>query len=293
MEEKNVLAGIQRVAGTSVGSIVGALLSVGYTAEELKQIMFSLKVETFNDGRGIFIGGQRRLRKNFGWYRGEEIQRWIEKLIADKTGKGALTFRELHALHLNDNKYKDLFVTATNLTSQKAETFSWMTHPAMKISTAVRISISVPLYFTAVFLDSTGNPVRRPDLAQHYQVYVDGGILANYPIQVFDSIPLVGKDSLLPNKTIGLKVERPEQLEWYKSSGYIAPFRISSFRQYIAALYNIVIENLNRKLPYEQERLSTIYINTDNTSPKVRKISRPQKQQLYDRGKEAAEQFLR
>ena len=95
------------------------------------------------------------------------------------------------------------------------------------------------------------------------------------------------------NKTIGLKVERPEQLEWYKSSGYIAPFRISSFRQYIAALYNIVIENLNRKLPYEQERLSTIYINTDNTSPKVRKISRPQKQQLYDRGKEAAEQFLR
>src|SRR5687768_9512606 len=82
MEEKNVLAGIHRIAGTSVGSIVGALLSVGYTADELKEIMFSLRVETFNDGRGMFIGGQRRLRKNFGWYRGEEIQAWIEKLIA-------------------------------------------------------------------------------------------------------------------------------------------------------------------------------------------------------------------
>ena len=293
MEEKNVLAGIHRIAGTSVGSIVGALLSVGYTADELKEIMFSLKVETFNDGRGMFIGGQRRLRKNFGWYRGEEVQAWIEKLIARKTADESLTFEALHALHLKDNKYKDLFVTATNLTSQKAETFSWITHPAMKISTAVRISISVPLYFTAVFLDGEGKPVKKPKLSEHYQVYVDGGILANYPIQVFDSIPLVtGTDSLLTNKSIGLKVERPEQLEWYKSSGYIAPFHINSFRQYIAALYNIVIENLNRKLPYEQERVSTIYINTDNTSPKVRKISRAQKQQLYDRGKQAAEQFF-
>ena len=209
-------------------------------------------------------------------------------------GNVALTFGELHALHLNDSRYKDLFVTATNLTSQKAETFSWITHPTMKIGTAVRISISVPLYFTAVFLDSAGNPVRKPKLSEHYQVYVDGGILANYPVQVFDSIPLLTEnDSLITNKTIGLKVERPEQLEWYKSSGYIAPFKINSFRQYIAALYNIVIENLNRKLPYEEERLSTIYINTDNTSPKVRKISRAQKQQLYERGKEAAEQFFR
>ena len=39
LEEKQVITKLQRVAGTSVGAIVGALLSVGYSAEELKKII--------------------------------------------------------------------------------------------------------------------------------------------------------------------------------------------------------------------------------------------------------------
>jgi NTE family protein len=296
LEEKRVLDSLERIAGTSVGSIVGALLSVGYSADELKEIMFGLKVQTFNDGRGLFIGGQRRMRKNFGWYRGEKIEEWIGNLLKEKTGRSDLTFSALHALHLQDKKYKDLFVTATNLTQQKAETFSWISHPQMKISTAVRISISVPLYFAAVFLDENGEVIKKPTPSGNYQVYVDGGILANYPLQIFDTIPSdVQMENAYDsghNKTLGLKVERPEQLDWYKTSAYIAPFRINSFRQYISALYNIVIENLNRSLPYEEEKRKTIYINTNNISPKVRKITREQKQLLYDNGMEAVSNFF-
>ena len=297
LEEKHVLDSLQRIAGTSVGSIVGALLSVGYSADELKDIMFGLKVQTFNDGRGFFIGGQRRLRKNFGWYRGERIEEWIANLLQQKTGRSDLTFSALHNLHLQDKKYKDLFVTATNLTQQKGETFSWITHPQMKISTAVRISVSIPLYFAAVFLDENGEVVKKPKASGNYQVYVDGGILANYPLQLFDTIRVDAEngsaDSIRRNETLGLKVERPEQLDWYKTSTYIAPFRINSFRQYISALYNIVIENLNRNLPYEEEKLKTVYINTNNISPKVRKITIEQKQLLYDNGRTAVTNFLR
>lgn len=53
LEEKQVLPQIERVAGTSVGAIVGALISVGYSSDELRNIMFDLKVQTFNDGEGF------------------------------------------------------------------------------------------------------------------------------------------------------------------------------------------------------------------------------------------------
>jgi NTE family protein len=285
------------VAGTSAGAIVGTLLSVGYSPEQLKQIMFSMKIQTFNDGQGFFIGGQKRLRKNFGWYRGEKLEQWIGKLIGEKTGSEDLTFKELHELSLQNSFYKELFVTATNLTKQKTEVFSFFSSPDMKIKTAVRISISVPLYFAAVFLNEQGEVVRKPKRSGNYQVYIDGGILANYPLDIFDTIPFTSMDSVtnknkFNNKTLGFKVERPEQIAYYKSATSIAPYNIHSFRQYISALYNIIIENLNRKQPFDYEMSRTIFISTDNISPKVRRISLEQKQLLFQNGKDAANQFL-
>src|SRR3954468_12886330 len=53
LEERHMLDSVQRVAGTSVGSMVAVLLGVGYSADELKEIMFDLKIQTFNDGSGF------------------------------------------------------------------------------------------------------------------------------------------------------------------------------------------------------------------------------------------------
>ena len=39
----------QRVAGTSVGAIVASLVAVGYTATEIKDIMFELDFNKFAD----------------------------------------------------------------------------------------------------------------------------------------------------------------------------------------------------------------------------------------------------
>jgi len=294
LEAQQALSGLERVGGTSVGAIVGLLLSVGYTADELKEIMFDLKVQTFNDGNGFFIGGQKRVRKNFGWYRGEALERWLTKLVEKKCGDGQLSFMALHQKHVKDNRYKDLFITATNLTKQKVETFSWISHPQMSVVTAVRISISIPIYFTAVFIDSSGQFVRKPKPSVNYQVYADGGILANYPIILFDTLHLPDGTpvSAGANETIGLKVERPEQLDWYKNSADIAPFQINTFRQYVSALYNVIIENLNRSQPFVEEKTRTIYINTGNMNPRVRKLSPEEKQLLYDMGKEAATTFM-
>ncbi|MDB5263600.1 MAG: hypothetical protein JWQ14_2883 [Adhaeribacter sp.] len=56
----------------------------------------------------------------------------------------------------------------------------------MKISDAVRLSMSIPLFFRAIFLDQQGNLVKKPGNRTDVDVLVDGGLLANFPIDLFD-----------------------------------------------------------------------------------------------------------
>ena len=58
LEEKGIAQGIEKVAGTSVGAITGALFSMGYTAKEIADIMNGQDIAAFNDGEGYFIGGK-------------------------------------------------------------------------------------------------------------------------------------------------------------------------------------------------------------------------------------------
>jgi NTE family protein len=285
LEEKNLTRGIDAIAGTSVGALAGTLLAVGYNAEEMRTLLYNLRIQSFNDGRWIFFGGFHRMLNRFGWYRGDAIEAWVENLIKQKTGTRSLTFLQLHNLHLSDNRYKDLYITATNLTQQKLTVFSWTTYPDMAVSTAVRASISVPLYYNALFLDSEGKKV-DPKKAEAYNVFVDGGVVANYPLSLFDE---PGRPNI---HTLGLKLERPEQMEQFKQSRDIAPFRIHNFNSYVSSMYNIILEGMSRDSSFSAEAARTVYISTGNITPKVRKISSRQKDQLYYNGIKGALLFF-
>src|SRR4051812_2199206 len=87
LQARHALDSVERVAGTSAGAIAATLFALGYSAEEISDLISELKVKSFADGKWIFIGGTRRLLKNFGWYRGEKFNKWIGLLIKKKTGK--------------------------------------------------------------------------------------------------------------------------------------------------------------------------------------------------------------
>lgn len=156
LEENHIVDSIQRVAGTSVGSIIATLIAVGYTSGELKNILSELKIQIFNDGHFLFPGGLNRIDKNYGWYRGKRLENYVARLIEKKTGNADLTFQQLHELAVSSNKFKDLYIVATNLTQQKTTVFSYATYANMQLRTSVRASVSIPIYFTAVMLDSNG-----------------------------------------------------------------------------------------------------------------------------------------
>ncbi len=289
LEEKGISQNIERVAGTSVGAIVGALFSVGYTGQQMENLILGLDIKTFNDGQGYFLGGQRRLRKNYGWYKGNRMEAWIGDLIEEKTGIENITFMQLHILAQKNKNFRDLYVTATNLSKQRLEIFSWETYPDMPIKVAVRASASIPLYYRAVLLDSAGNIIEKPGDNIPYNVFIDGGILDNYPIDIFKDQNHSGSIS---QYTLGLKLERPEQIDYNKSATGIAPYNINNFGSYLAALYNMMIEQLNRNVAHDEEKKQSIYISTSNLSPRVRHMSTEQKKMLYNNGYAAAKEFF-
>ena len=299
LEKKGILLHIDKVAGTSAGAIAGLLISVGYTAKEIDSIMQDLPVQQFNDGKGGLYGKYRRVKNDFGIYEGKRFDRWLQQLVKDKTGKPNLTFIELHQLHFNSSVYKDLYCTGTNLSRQQLEIFSYEHTPQMPVALAVRISGSVPLYFEPVPLNDKKEIIKKGDDSSFINYYVDGGMLCNYPISMFDSCnsnenPLLCNTVKFNPHTIGIKLERPEQIDsLHKNNITIPPYDVNNFNQYLAAFSNLMIETLNRKYPnLENEKGRTIYVSQGNISPRVKKTKQQDKLLLFENGVKATTNFF-
>ncbi len=281
LEEENLLLEIENVAGTSVGGITAALLCVGYTSKELEEELKSIKFQDFNDGRGIFVGGISRTIKKFGWYRGVEITKWMNALLQEKTGIENLTFEDLNRLQKEGKPYKNLYVTATNLSLQNFQVLSYETFPQMRIADAVRISASIPIYYKAIFMDELGNVYEKPPKNIPTWVMADGGFFSNYPIHIFD-------EKYAQDETLGLRLDSEEQIVYDKSqNNELAPHNIENFRDYISAFYNLVIEKLNRNSLTEQDWKRTISISTCGIGPKIKKLSEEDVQKLIESGRSA------
>ncbi len=299
LEQRGILQNIEKVAGSSAGAIAGLMISVGYNAAEIDSILMDLAIEKFNDGSWGAIGKYNRVKTRYGIYKGNQFEKWLKELVFTKTGKEELTFAELHELHLKNNAYKDLYVTGTNLSKQQLEIFSYEHSPQMSIALAVRISGGIPFYFEPVALDNNLNRISKKDSLIPANFYVDGGMLCNYPISMFDSCdnkknPLLCYNARLNPATLGVKLERPEQIDSLQNNSIaIPPYDPQNLNEYFLAFSNLLMETLARKYPkLENELGRTIYVSYGNVFSKPRRMKASEKRMLYDNGVKAATNFF-
>lgn len=245
LEELGHLGDIKRVAGTSAGAITATLMAVGYDSQEISDIISQTNFNDFADDDPGFFKDIYRLITNYGWHKGDKFKDWISDLIEQKLGKSDLRFSELNSLANVDGKLKDLYVVGSNLSTQKPEVFSHETTPGMKIKEAVRISMSIPFYFQAVI-----NPMK--------EVLVDGAVIRNYPINLFDhprylsnDEAIQSQDYIFNHETLGFRLDDKDDLEKAVSSQEITDIRsfalaIVSFMQTAASRTHIKLEDWNR-----------------------------------------------
>jgi NTE family protein len=239
MQAEGVLPEIENVAGTSAGSIVAALIALGYTPEQMQALMLDLDFKQFEDGSTL--GGPGRFFRKFGWFKGDYFLEWMQCRVKEQTGNPDATFADLHD---GRGKFKDLFVVSSDLSRRRSQVFSHEHSPDLPVAQAVRASMSIPLFFEAFSIDDAlfGETGEKQDL------FVDGGVFDNYPIELFD------QDGVNP-QTIGLFL--------FNEKAPVNPdYRIDSFPEYARNLFEALLNvqvNAFKHNPDDQKR--TIQIN--------------------------------
>lgn len=298
LEEKGIIKNIENIAGSSAGANTAMMIALNYNSGEIASILNKLKLKQFKDGKSIF-GIIGRIKKEYGVFKGNRFEKWLGQLIKNKAGVPDLTFIQLHALHIKNSDFKDLYCIGTNITQQRLQIFSWQHTPQMQIKIAVHISSCIPLYFKPVAVDSSWRKVSIKRNEYPYDLYIDGGMLANYPINIFDTCvnggnPLICDMVKYNSQTLGLKLEREEQIKQFNNNSTdVAPYNIKSLNDYLDALLNRTMEALSRKTAdLKNEAGRTIYISHGKMSGKLKKISPVIKKQLYNNGSIAAQKFF-
>jgi NTE family protein len=179
-----------RVAGTSAGSIVGALAAARIPAEEMLEIMYALDYRKVRDRAGIdrvpLVGRGLSLVFEDGIYEGAYIREFLGNVLHDA---GVETFADLRmdpseCEGLPPGQGYRLVVMVTDITAGCLVRFPWDYEPLFGLDPdqqlvvdAVRASMSIPFYF---------EPVRLNHADGTRSILVDGGALSNFAIDVFD-----------------------------------------------------------------------------------------------------------
>ena len=127
---------IQTLAGSSVGSIIASLLAVGYTTDDIYEIIIGVNFDVFID---IHFG----FGKTFAHSKGEGFLEWLREVIEKKFYGENYKKGENPSVKFKDLD-KDLVIITTDLTNFKCKEFSKQETPDFEVATAVRISSSMP-----------------------------------------------------------------------------------------------------------------------------------------------------
>jgi NTE family protein len=283
LDSFHILPEIRQVAGTSAGAVQALMLALGYNSNEISDLSRNMRYSRLNDGGFMLLGGSIRLKRRYGYYRGNALNEMLGNLIAARTGNSDLTFQQLDSLTKTRNSFRHLFVVVTNLSTQEVLVLSSATYPDMKIKDAVTASAAIPFYFEPVVIDSRGKTYPPGTRGDSLYYLADGGLVANYPYFVF--IHDTGA-------TLGLVLERPEYAHALNRDGNPrVMFEIGNLVQYTEACYQIILNRQKWELPDSVLTEHTAAISTEYINPRLRKLRKKKIQQLMHNGRQGVRDF--
>lgn len=250
LEESKILDGITNIIGSSAGAICAGLLAVKFTANELEDALKNLDMCQLTDDTIGFIRDIYRLFSYFGIYRGDAFSVWYGNLIEKKTGNKDITFQQVF-----DRYNINLTITGTCLNKQKTIYFNKSTYPGLPIVKAVRISMSIPGVFCAVEMDEC--------------IFVDGGVLNNYPIDYYGNI----------ENTLGFKLASKKNPD---NDTHIIP--IDGIKDFLTSVVNSMMSEIERSHIMTGYWDHTICIDCFGISSTEFNISEDNKEKLIREG---------
>jgi NTE family protein len=268
------------VAGTSAGSIVAGFLGCGYAPVDLEKVLRTTPYKSFEDfGRGgELLGGGINLITHHGLAHGEAFHKWFDEMIegqtfADVTKRGK-TLKMIAA----DITQKQLLVLPDDLPQYlDPKTKAPIVPDQFKVADAVRMSMSIPFFFQPVQLVHAET--------KQTSTIVDGGMLSNFPVWLFDvedrdpkrptfGFRLYGGASMTPG---GLHAAI-ERLAWPVAFGW--------------DMFQTTMEAWDKRFMSHSTRVRTCAISAEGISTVDFGLSQADQTTLLDSGKRAGSGFL-
>ena len=282
----------EKVAGTSAGAIVGSLVAARMSTAELREIMQGLNYLEFKD-RGLLdrfglVGKGLSLLLENGIYEGQYLAEWLEGLLAQKgcTTFGAMALDDPDTSLPPDRRYR-LVVMASDVSSGRLRRLPWdyqacygIDPTSCPVSQAVRASMSIPFFYEPFRLQY--QRVIDGKARDETVFLVDGGMLSNFPVDVFDRTD--GRSPRWP--TIGIKLsERPVAEE--------EPQDISGPLGLARAMIH-TMTGFHDKLHLDDERVlaRTMFVDTTGVKATDFDLDEDTQERLFENGRRAARKFL-
>ena len=139
LDEHNLLNDLERVGGTSAGSLSALLLSMHLSLPQIDEVLSGVDFPRLiqdadhKEDQGLVknlmpdTAALRRFRTNYGWYSNKYMHNLLEQIVADGCkGNGRATFTEFDKLG-----HRGLSIVASNVSRYRREVFSLITTPML------------------------------------------------------------------------------------------------------------------------------------------------------------------
>jgi NTE family protein len=258
----------KRVAGTSAGAILASFIAAGYTAKEMEHLFDDLDLNSLLDSRLTMLPFPLlkwlHIYWRLGLYQGKELEKWFLEKLADK---GVYSFSDLPEGSLK--------LVASDLTNGRMivlpddlERYG-IAKETFPVARAVRMSCGIPFFFEPV----------RLKIGSGDTIVVDGGVLSNFPMWIFDND--VGKRD---RPVLGLKLSRrKEEFEGRQINNAINLFE---------ALFSTMKNAHDEKYISRKHEKNIVFIPVDNYSATQFDLDDESKRNLMDIGRKRTELFL-
>jgi predicted acylesterase/phospholipase RssA len=256
--EKDVLKNINMYVGTSIGALIGTLLSIGFTPQKIfdRLLNFDTKsiLQTFNINDFINKKGLFSINPFF---------KYVEDSVLEELGYSP-TFEDVRKRF-----GKKLIIVATNKTKKQPTYFSHKTHPTMSIIKAAKYSCSIPIIFHKLTFEGDD--------------MVDGAMVSNFPLSYVDNNS---------RKILGLMLKVDHDEDDTDENDNSTTKKIMEFISYVKSILLIPLiytESSCRDSASDKCNILTIH-PSKNLSIKFN-IDNKQKKDMFDEGREQGVRF--
>ncbi|MBA2873437.1 patatin-like phospholipase family protein [Thermaerobacillus caldiproteolyticus] len=260
----------KRLAGTSAGSIVAALIAAGYTSRQMIDLIDELELRHFLDERTLVSPFSFMkwllLYWRMGLYKGQALEQWMEDVLA---AQGVKTFADLPS--------DCLYIVASDVTNGRLLILPddlplyGIDPGTFSVAKAVRMSVSIPYFFEPVKLQ-TGR-------GKH--VVVDGGVLSNFPLFLFDDEEKKMKKRPVLGIQLSAKLnERPKK-------------KIRNAIELYEALFMTMKEAHDARYISRRHEKNIVFLPVRHLLSTEFVITKEERDRLIEYGRTKTEQFLR